>query len=240
MNSQSIAPPQSLEVMKRSPYFRGWDDQRLARLARGSRLTAYRKGEELVHKGDTLRDLQIVIQGQVRVALRLPNGTERVIELVGRGETFGEACLVEDTPTPYHVIANVNSRLLAIDGGALIAEMQRDPAFCFQMLKRVSKRLLGMLTDTEVCAQRSGTQRVACFLMRHKPDHASESFVFELPASKRDVAAKIGLAPETFSRVLARLRQQGAIRVQGRRIEIKRSQVLMDLLPRNAIPPAAA
>jgi CRP-like cAMP-binding protein len=68
MNSQSIAPPQSLEVMKRSPYFRGWDDQRLARLARGSRLTAYRKGEELVHKGDTLRDLQIVFRA--RFALR--------------------------------------------------------------------------------------------------------------------------------------------------------------------------
>lgn len=236
MNSQSITPLQSIEVMKRSAYFRGWDEKRLARLARHSWLSVCSKGEELVPRGAVLDTLCIVIQGQVRVALPLPSGTERLVVLVGRGESFGEACLVEKAPTPYHVIANSNTRLLCIDGEALLAELRQDPALCYQMLALVSRRLLGLLTDTETCAQRSGTQRVACFLMRQKPEHAGRSFVFELPASKRDIAAKVGLAPETFSRVLARLRAQGAIRVAGRTIEVKNSRLLMDLLPKNGTP----
>ncbi len=241
MNSYLLAPLQSLEVMKRSPYFRGWDEKRLAKLAQDSKMGVYAKGERLIQKGETLHALQIVIQGQVRVALPLPNGSERLIVLVNRGESFGEACLVEQAPTPYHVIASTNSRLLSIDGAALLKEMRHDVTLCNRMLGVVAKRMLGLLSDTEVCAQRSGAQRVACFLMRQRPENAGQSFLIELPASKRDIAAKVGLAPETFSRVLASLHKQGAIRVDGRKIRVENSRLLMGLLPENgANEPIAA
>lgn len=231
MNSHSLALLQSQEIMKRSPYFRGWDAERLSRLAAGAHESIYAKGESLIRKGEVIKALQVVIIGQVRIFIPLSNGSERVIVLLGRGESFGEACLIEKEPSPYQAVASSACRLLSIDGAVLLKEMRQDAILCNRILSVVAKRMLGMLNDTEMCAQRSSVQRVACYLMRQRPDDGARSFNIELPARKRDIAAKMGLTPETFSRVLASLRQKGAIQVDGRRIQVEDSTVLASLVP---------
>ncbi|MBU2726557.1 winged helix-turn-helix domain-containing protein, partial [Acidithiobacillus ferridurans] len=44
--------------------------------------------------------------------------------------------------------------------------------------------------------------------------------VIELPAKKAAVAARLGLTPETLSRVLSRMRKAGLIEVEQRTISI--------------------
>jgi CRP/FNR family transcriptional regulator, cyclic AMP receptor protein len=52
-----------------------------------------RKGATLFHSQDLATDLYIVIEGKVKVTVSTPDGSERILRVLGPGDFFGEAFL---------------------------------------------------------------------------------------------------------------------------------------------------
>ncbi len=217
------------ETMRRLAYFEGWPADVLDRLALGARMIAVPKNGVLASKGHTLDQLFVLVSGLVRIYIPLPNNMERVVALVHQGDSLGESCLVLNETCPFHAVACKNSHLLAIDAMIYRQELGRHSMLASKTLERVSMRLMETLRDMEICAQRSSVQRVACFLMRHRPEPNTTTFDFHLPARKQDIAAKLGLTQETFSRVLGFLDKQGVIRMHGHRISIEDGDKLAEI-----------
>ena len=128
-----------------------------------------------------------------------------------------------------NAVAGKDSHLLAIDSMVFRREMSRHIDLCQQTMERISRNLMDTLRDTEICAQRSSVQRVASYLMLHQPASGDQSFSIALPGRKQDVAAKLGLTQETFSRVLRFLDKQGLIQVVGREIQVENSSQLAQI-----------
>jgi len=229
MKRLPISASRIQETIRRLAYFQAWPDDVLDSLAGGAKLLTLSKNSWLAHKGETLDRLYVVISGQLRIYLPLPNDMERVVTLVGPGDSLGEACLVLNEACPYHVVASKDSHLLAIDGMVYRQELSRHPTLTSQTLELVSRRLIGALRDVEICAQPSSVQRVAGFLMLHQPTTDTPTFKFLLPARKQDIAAKLGLTQETFSRVLGFLVKQGLIQMQGGKISVEDGQKLSQI-----------
>jgi CRP-like cAMP-binding protein len=215
--------------MSRLAYFQTWPDDVLERLAGGAKLLTLSKNVCLARKGEPLDSLYVVVSGLLRLYIPLPNNMERVIALVSQGDSLGESCLILKEACPYDAVAGKDSHLLAIDGMVFRQELSRNLALTSQTLERVSRRFMDTLRDTEICAQRSSVQRVACFLMLHQPSPESQAFKFRLPARKQDVAAKLGLTQETFSRVLGFLDKQGLIQMEGGQISVEDGQKLSQI-----------
>jgi len=220
MNLMTVPFAQIQDTMARMSYFEGWDKEQLARLTAGAKQICLARKEKLLAKGDCLHALYVVISGQVRLFIPLSNGTERVISLVERGESFGEPCLIQDEPCPYEAIAGKDSHLLAIDALVYRRELRQSPFLAEHALSLVSQRLLQTLRDIEICAQPSSLQRVAHYLIQVRPAGEVPMQDFRLPALKRDIAAKLGLSQETFSRMLAFMAQQGFIQFSGSQVRV--------------------
>jgi len=218
-----------LETMSRLAYFRAWPEDVLERLAGGAKLLTLSKNALLARKGEPLDSLYVVVSGLLRLYIPLPNKMERVIALVSQGDSLGESCLILKEACPYHAVAGKDSHLLAIDGMLYRQELSRNLMLTGQTLELVSRRLMETLRDAEICAQKSSVQRVACFLMLHQPSPESQTFKFRLPARKQDVAAKLGLTQETFSRVLGFLDKQGLIEMEGGQISVEDGQKLTQI-----------
>ncbi len=216
-----------LEAISRLAYFQAWPDDVLYRLASGAKLLTISKNAWLARKGEPLDSLYVVVSGLLRLYIPLPNNMERVIAMVSQGDSLGESCLILKEACPYHAVACKDSHLLAIDGMTYRQELNCNPKLTSQTLEVVSRRLMETLRDTEICAQRSSVQRVACYLMLHQPSPDSQTFEFHLPARKQDVAAKLGLTQETFSRVLGFLDKQGLIQMKGGQISVEDGQKLV-------------
>jgi len=227
-----ISQTQIQETMARLSYFDGWEKDQLASLAAGARQFVASKKEKLVSKGDLIDSLYIVVSGQVRLFIPLSNGAERVISQVGRGETFGEPCLIANQPCPYEAVAGKKSHMIAIDGLVYRRALRQNPSMVERTLSLVSERLIHTIRDIEICAQPSSIQKVARFLMQLEPaqiepELPASAFEIHLPALKRDIAAKLGLSQETFSRMLAFMTIQGFIKVKGAQIRVDdRSKLL--------------
>lgn len=209
------------ETMRRLAYFEGWPEEILDRLALGAKVISVQKNGVLASKGQPLDHLYVLVSGLIRLFIPLPNGMERVVALVHQGDGLGESCLVLNEACPFHAVACKDSRLLVIDAMVYRQELARHSMLASKTLERVSRRLMETLSDTEICAQRSSVQRVACFLMRHQPTPSTAAFQFHLPARKQDIAAKLGLTQETLSRVLSFLDKQGVIQMKGALISVE-------------------
>jgi CRP/FNR family transcriptional regulator, dissimilatory nitrate respiration regulator len=229
MTRLPLSPALIPETMRRLPYFEDWPTEVLDRLAVGAKLISVPKNDVLAHKGQPLDQFYVLVSGLLRLYIPLPNNMERVVALIHHGEGMGEACLVLNENCPFHAVACKDSYLMAIDALVYRKELERNSTLAAKALQRVSKRLLETLHDTEICAQRSSVQRVACYLMKHQPTPPMPGFTFHLPARKQDIAAKLGLTQETLSRVLSFLDKQGVIQMNGAQISIADGSKLTEI-----------
>jgi CRP/FNR family transcriptional regulator len=220
MDFVTISPTHLQDTMARLSYFEGWHKDQLTRLAAAAKLLSLPKKEALVAKGNRIDALYVVISGQIRLFIPLSNRSERVISLVEHGESFGEPCLIQNEPCPYDAIAGKESHVLAIDSLVYRRELHQNPTMVERTLSLVSQRLLHTLRDIEICAQPSSLQRVAHYLIHLKSADVVPEPEIRLPALKRDIAAKLGLSQETFSRMLAFLAQQGFIQFSGSLVRV--------------------
>ena len=88
---------------------------------------------------------------------------------------------------------------------------------CFVMLGSMSQRLRMQLREIDELSLQSATCRVASYLVKQAP---VDSDVFELPVAKQVVASRLSVKPETFSRIIKSLSDDGVIQVAGSRVTI--------------------
>jgi CRP/FNR family transcriptional regulator, dissimilatory nitrate respiration regulator len=190
------------------------------RLAAGTTELHVPRGEILFSKGDPCTGFHLVVYGQVKLAFTSPQGSEKVIEIIGPGFSFGEALMFMDKP--YIVMAQTlaDSLLLHVSKQVVFEEIERDPGFARKMLAGLSRRLHGLIGDIESYSLQSGTQRVIGYLLRRDEDVESAAYSVTLPTSKAIMASRLNLTPEHFSRILHDLTDAALISVDGREVRI--------------------
>jgi len=204
------------------PLFRELGPQEVERIAAGSRTLHAARGETLFRKGDRVDGFHTIVFGQIKLAFTAPNGAEKVVELLGPNQTFGEAVMFMERPYPVYAQALADSLLLHVSKSVVFEEIERDPKFARKMIGGLSRRLHGLVTDLEAYTLHSGTQRVLGYLLRGMPEGEPESKPVEisLSTSKSILASRLNLTPEHFSRILHDLTEAGLVRVEGRSVRI--------------------
>jgi CRP-like cAMP-binding protein len=205
------------------PLFSDLSAEERARLADGCQLRRLGRGEMVFRTGDPCEAFHVVIVGQVKLFVSNPAGQEKVIELIGAGHSFAEAMMFLNKPYILNVQALADTLLLDVSKQAVITEIERDPRFSMQMLAGISRRLHGLVRDVESYALQSSMQRLICYLLSQASvdsNDASESLMVSLPVSKANLASRLSLTPEYFSRVLHELEAQGLIAIDRRDIRV--------------------
>lgn len=205
---------QTVQILARIEPFDRLDTAALGRLAHGVRSLRVSRGEMLMHRGTEPGGMYLVLEGEIKLFLISSAGAEKVVRLAGPADTFCEENIFSDSCQSLAAQATRNSIVLHIQRGALQAAMAAQPAFAMALMARLSERMRELVDGMEQCTQRSSTQRVAHYLVQHAGSDDSE---VHLPCDKQTIASQLNLTPETFSRVLNRLRRDGFIVPRGRR-----------------------
>src|SRR5690606_24327967 len=126
------------------------------RIAAGARLVRAVRGEVLFRKGDPCQGFHAMVYGRVKLALSSPNGEEKVLELMGPGQCFGQALMFADEPYPVYAQTLVDSMLVHVAKQVVLDETERDARFARRMLAGLSRRLhdLGDATRDRLSAAR--------------------------------------------------------------------------------------
>ena len=226
MEMRQFDVPRYLSVL---PLFNDMSPAELEGLAGGCTLHRLARGEAVFRVGEPCEAFHVTVMGQVKLFAISPAGQEKVIELVGPGQSFAEALMFTDKPYIINAQALTDTLLLTVQKSAVLAEIDRDRRFALRMLAGISRRLHALVSDVEAYALHSGLQRVIGYLLRDQApeDEASNGEVtVSLPVSKATIASRLSLTPEYFSRVLHELESKGLIEVDKRDIRIRDPQAL--------------
>lgn len=202
------------------PLFKEMTPEEIDRIAQGTQTQNVPRGQILFQKGDPCHGFYLLVYGQIKLAFTSPHGSEKVVEILGPGQSFGEAVMFMDKPHVLFAQALADSLLLHVSKKTVFQELERDPKFGRKMLSGLSRRLHGLVQDLEDYSLRSGMQRVIGFLLREEGDKAEKTLDVTLPAAKGTIASRLSVTPEHFSRILHELSEGGLIRVEGRMVHI--------------------
>lgn len=214
--------PDIPQILSRLPLFQALAPEQLAQMAGAARERRAAKGEMLFQKGDASKGFFVVVAGQVKLAFPSSQGNEKVVEIIGPLQSFGEAVMFLDRPYLVFAEALTDALLLHISRDAVVAQIAADPLFAQRMLAGLALRLHSLIQDVETYSLRSSAQRVIGYLLQLCPPNAEEAGEQEiaLPTSKQVIASRLNLTPETLSRIFHDLAANGVITVHGKQITI--------------------
>jgi CRP-like cAMP-binding protein len=212
----------TLDFLRNLPLFRDLNPCQLEAVGAATTEQRAAAGAVLFRRGDPCAGIHIVVLGRVKLALLAPAGAEKVVEILGPGQSFGESVMFMGQPHVLCAEAIADSLLLHISKDAILEAVAGNAEFSRRMLKEMSQRLCRLIADIEAYTLKSATERVTGYLLAALNEDANPAQPGEvlLAASKSVLASRLNITREHFSRILHELSLAGLIRVNGRSIRI--------------------
>jgi CRP/FNR family transcriptional regulator len=214
--------------------FTGLSAPDLENIAAVTVLKSLEKGDYLFHEGDPAHGFYVVQRGAINVHRVNATGKEQIIHVFRVGESFAEAALVSDRGYPADARALEPTQVLLVQKDGILGLLKQHPELALRMLGSMSIHLRVLVGQLEDLTLKDVETRLANWLVKRCPDSRSERPVrIELTMTKRVLAAELGTVSETFSRTLAKFREQGLISVKGKTLTVLSPARLGALLRRN-------
>ena len=223
-----------VNTLRRCQLFAGLPEADLENIAAVAVVKSLGKGDYLFHEGEPSFGFYIVQRGAVNVHRVSSAGKEQVIHIFRAGESFAEATLATDKGYPADARASEAAQVLLVQKSGFLALLKRHPELALRMLSSMSIHLRVLVGQLEDLTLKDVETRLANWLVKRCPDSAGQKPVtVQLTTTKRLLAAELGTGSETFSRTLAKFREQGLIEVDGKTLTVLCPAQLTDLIRRN-------
>ncbi|CDZ95813.1 Crp/Fnr family transcriptional regulator [Pseudomonas saudiphocaensis] len=208
------------QILRSHHLFEPLNDEQMDELMSASQLLNLDKGDNLFHQGEPAHSFYFVISGAIKIYRLTPDGQEKVFEVIGNRQTFAEAMMLMDTPN-YVASAQAvcPSQVYRFSNTAYMRLLEANQRLAFALLGKLSVRLHQRINEIETLSLKNATHRVVRYLMTQLARNNGDNN-FELPMAKQLIAGHLSIQPETFSRIIRRLIDEGVITQDGRQITI--------------------
>ncbi len=176
----------------------------------------YRKGQTLFFEGEPARAFYLVLDGWILLLRDKSDGTRTVIKLLGPGESFAEALVVEGERYPVSAEAASPLRVARFDSATFRALVAANPGLSLSMIAATFRQMRRLLDQIEHLKSWPVERRVAKMLLDMCGSADAGSHSFTLPVEQALIAARLSVSPPTFSRTLRKLGGLGVEAKYGR------------------------
>jgi CRP/FNR family transcriptional regulator len=225
--------PRTIDILRKTPLFATLPDDDLLRVADLAVSRRFAKKEAVFREGDRADGFFIVASGKVKVFKLSGEGKEQVLHVLEGGQTFAEAVIFEGGGYPAHAEALTDTELLFLPKRPFVDLLERHPKVAIRMLASLSRWLKRMTDLAESLSLKDVETRLVFYLseeLKARGIPAKDGAELELAIGKNVLASRLGTVPETFSRTLKKLQDEGMIDVRGKRIRVLSAERLFSIL----------
>ena len=212
------------ELTQNIPYLAVLTEAQLEAVFQSAAARTFSTNEMIFLEGDRAAGLWLIEYGQVKIARINPDGDEYILHLLNAGDSFNDIAALENSINPANAMALSEVRCWMIPTDAIQHILETNPRAAKAAITMLTGRVHSLVQQLENLALYSVTARLARFLLQQ-----AESPVIEGGVTRMAIAAHLATTPETISRSLRSLEQNGAIRFNRHEIEIVRSDILRAL-----------
>ncbi len=203
--------PASIDALKKSHLFSGYAARDMAEISRFAKLVYLESHAVLFRESEPCSAIYCLVEGLVKLCLYGPKRQEKMVEIIGPEQTFGEAAMFSGQGYPVSAVAIEDSRLIAVDAFSFMRYLRQRPELNWTMMAMLSRRMHQLVGQVKSMSLHNAEQKVAKYLMDYYDDDFPTRPVSNLPPRRADLAAVLGITAETLCRVIANFRQRGWI-----------------------------
>ncbi len=216
------------EIISKSALFHDLPEDYIKEITTISVEKTYTKDENIFLEGDDGNGFYLVADGRVKVYKVSPDGKEKILHFLECGEPFGEVAVFSGKTFPANATAITKVRLIFFPRQSFVNLISRNPSLSLNMMAVLSKRLKQFAVQIEGLALKDVPGRLAGYLLYLSLEQKNNQKI-NLIITKGQLASLLGTIPETLSRILNKMSNQGLIEVNGRFIDILNPSALKHL-----------
>lgn len=215
-----------LEILHRSPLFRGIEAKELSALldCMGAQPRRIKKGDTVLAAGERAIHLGIVLAGRVQVSRLKADGQRIVMGEIRPGQLFAEsfACAQAEA-LPVTATAGADGAVLLLDSGRLSAPCSAACAFhgrlIANLLSVLAHKNLALAGKVEVLSGRTIRERLLAYL-EDLCLKAGKNTV-TVPFDRQALADYLCVDRSALSRAIGQLREEGVLEVDRGKFTLK-------------------
>ncbi|HEX2957684.1 MAG TPA: Crp/Fnr family transcriptional regulator [Chitinispirillaceae bacterium] len=173
------------------------------------------KKEVMFNEGDIGSAFYLLATGSISLHKNAPSGKDIMIKIVQPGEIFAEVILFELNFYPVTAVCVKSGTLFSIPKNQFYS-LLNDERFRNDFLSMLMRKQRYLTEKIRYLTMHDVDDRFFQFLQEHYTNQKK----IRLSFSKKDIASAIGTTPETFSRLLNRLVNEGRITMNEKCITI--------------------
>ncbi len=219
LTERSAAPhvcprPVRLEALERMPLFAALTATEIIDIEPRMQAHGYHAGELIYRFGENATSLFVLASGTAKLHRPSAHGQDVVTNILGPGESFGTLGILGEPTYADSAEAMAVSCALKISASVFRDVMDRHPRLALTVLDEVLHRFEQAQQTIRSLSADNVQQRIASALLTLADklgDPKGETIGLEFPLTRADLAAMTGMTPETVSRVISRLREDGIV-----------------------------
>lgn len=210
----------TLQGLKQCPLFRNLEESEIITLMHTVRYRVYRcrKGQIWVSAGSVCQYADIIISGEMVAYVTGPSGNVIRMAAHQSGKLLAPAFLfATDNHYPVTVEATIDTTVLRLWPTDL-DKMMHDDQRLMQNYIQLLSNIISQLTKKVRMLSMSVREKVCIFLLEQSRQQQTNNIL--LPMSRQEIADHFGIRKYSLLRCLNELKREGAIRVEGRHIQL--------------------
>ncbi len=189
--------------------------EELDRLLAPARVERLDEGRVLFRKGDPGDSLYVVLAGRIAIGTTSGDGKEVVLNVLGRGEVFGEIALLDGKARTADATAMAECHLLVLERSDFMPFLESHPEVAARLIAVLCERVRWVSESYEDALFMDLPARLAKRLLRLAEAYgepAEESGTrIEFPLSQQELAKMAGVSRESVNKLLRAWQAQGLI-----------------------------
>lgn len=215
--------PDVFAALRACRLWRAADDAAVTSLAAKARVEHATRGRILAQEGDKPDRFGVVVAGRVRVYHLGADGRALTFETAGKGEPVAAVAALAGTRYPATIEAATDATIAWLPREALFELIESQPTLLRALVADLATRVVN-LTTVATSLSLDVPSRLAGYLFQRAlavGNSTPGGLVVDLGMTKTELASALGTVPETLSRALARLRDDGVLDVRARDVVVK-------------------
>ncbi len=194
------------DIIRNSELFRKCSDREMDMFISLGEIRELSHHDVLFHEGFSGDRFYILLEGSIKLIKTDSRGREAIIKFIQPGEIFAEGIIFETGPYPASAVAISRSAVFGIPCKEFCSLLESRPIREDFIMSLFSK-MFYLTSRIQYLSLYDVEERLFRFLLERYGER--EEYTVTLP--KSDIATAIGTVPETLSRIIARLKNQGDI-----------------------------
>jgi CRP-like cAMP-binding protein len=176
----------------------------------------YLNKEKIFSQGDAANAMFCVESGHVKLTVASKHGKKAVLAILGKGDIFGENCLLKQSRRTTTATAFQNATIACVERATLNDLIQRESEFSSLLVSDLLSRIVRIEEDFTDQLLNSSERRLARLLLRlshfGQPSGADTAI---LHISQGTLAEMVGTTRSRVSHFMNRFREMGLIKYNG-------------------------